>query len=317
MLGPAAITTHLADLGADVIKVEPPAGRLHPRDDLADRRGRLADAPPHQPGQAQRRARPAHREGRRASSSSWSRGADAVVEAMRPGGLDRRGLGYERLREVNPRIVFCTISRLRHDRSVQGHAEPRHRLRHVGRARRRRGRPRTASPYIPEHPSIGIHAGPLFGALGVLAGIIRARATGEGVQHRDRAVRRRRRDGLAAQRDVEGLRAPGVRGHRQQVRRLRAPRARHRRHAGRRALPVLRDGRRPRPVHGVGAEFWENFCAASTGWTCSSGGPARSTPTTRAATRELQAELREIFATQHVGRVDRVRRTSTTRRSRR
>ena len=35
-------------------------------------------------------------------------------------------------------------------------------------------------PYIPEHPSMGIHAGPLFGALGVLAGIIRARETGEG-----------------------------------------------------------------------------------------------------------------------------------------
>ena len=31
MLGPAAITTHLADLGAEVIKVESPAGRLHPR----------------------------------------------------------------------------------------------------------------------------------------------------------------------------------------------------------------------------------------------------------------------------------------------
>ena len=28
MLGPAAITDALADLGADVIKVEPPAGRL-------------------------------------------------------------------------------------------------------------------------------------------------------------------------------------------------------------------------------------------------------------------------------------------------
>ncbi|MEO1913083.1 MAG: CoA transferase, partial [Myxococcales bacterium] len=26
MLGPAAITTHLADLGAEVIKVEPPSG---------------------------------------------------------------------------------------------------------------------------------------------------------------------------------------------------------------------------------------------------------------------------------------------------
>ena len=26
LLGPAAVTTHLADLGADVIKIEPPAG---------------------------------------------------------------------------------------------------------------------------------------------------------------------------------------------------------------------------------------------------------------------------------------------------
>ena len=36
--------------------------------------------------------------------------------------------------------------------------------------------------YIPEHPSVGIHAGPLFGALGILAGITRARATGEPTQ---------------------------------------------------------------------------------------------------------------------------------------
>jgi crotonobetainyl-CoA:carnitine CoA-transferase CaiB-like acyl-CoA transferase len=29
---------------------------------------------------------------------------------MRPGALERRGIGYDRLKEVNPRIVFCTIS---------------------------------------------------------------------------------------------------------------------------------------------------------------------------------------------------------------
>src|SRR5439155_16996758 len=36
--------------------------------------------------------------------------ADVVIEAMRPGALAKRGLSYERLREANPRIVFCTIS---------------------------------------------------------------------------------------------------------------------------------------------------------------------------------------------------------------
>jgi crotonobetainyl-CoA:carnitine CoA-transferase CaiB-like acyl-CoA transferase len=35
-------------------------------------------------------------------------------------------------------------------------------------------------PCIPEHPSTGIHAGPLFGAFGLLAGVLRARETGEG-----------------------------------------------------------------------------------------------------------------------------------------
>ncbi|MCK5670744.1 CoA transferase, partial [Candidatus Bathyarchaeota archaeon] len=34
-------------------------------------------------------------------------GADAVVEAMRPGSLARLGLGFENLVEINPRIVFC------------------------------------------------------------------------------------------------------------------------------------------------------------------------------------------------------------------
>jgi crotonobetainyl-CoA:carnitine CoA-transferase CaiB-like acyl-CoA transferase len=37
-------------------------------------------------------------------------------------------------------------------------------------------------PYIPEHTSIGIHAGPAYGALAIVAAVIRARATGEGCQ---------------------------------------------------------------------------------------------------------------------------------------
>ena len=36
--------------------------------------------------------------------------------------------------------------------------------------------------YMPEHVSIGINAGPVFGALGLLAGVLRARETGEGCQ---------------------------------------------------------------------------------------------------------------------------------------
>ena len=36
--------------------------------------------------------------------------ADALVENFRPGVMDRLGLGYERLKEVRPGLVYCAIS---------------------------------------------------------------------------------------------------------------------------------------------------------------------------------------------------------------
>ena len=36
--------------------------------------------------------------------------ADIVVEQFRPGVMDRLGLGYEALAEINPRIVYCAIT---------------------------------------------------------------------------------------------------------------------------------------------------------------------------------------------------------------
>src|SRR5579859_7556041 len=38
------------------------------------------------------------------------RDAEVVIEGMRPGALSRRGLGYHRLRKVNPAVVFCSLS---------------------------------------------------------------------------------------------------------------------------------------------------------------------------------------------------------------
>jgi crotonobetainyl-CoA:carnitine CoA-transferase CaiB-like acyl-CoA transferase len=36
--------------------------------------------------------------------------ADIVVEGFRPGVTDRLGIGYEKLREINKRIIYCAIT---------------------------------------------------------------------------------------------------------------------------------------------------------------------------------------------------------------
>ena len=37
-------------------------------------------------------------------------GFDIVVEQFRPGVMDRLGVGYEALRAVNPRLIYCAIT---------------------------------------------------------------------------------------------------------------------------------------------------------------------------------------------------------------
>ena len=72
---------------------------------------------------------------------------------------------------------------------------------------------------------MGIHAGPLFGALGILAAVLRARTTGEGsfleVAQSDAAAAM---DWYRSE-TWRAYERPRIRGHRQQGRRLRAKRA--------------------------------------------------------------------------------------------
>ncbi|HEY8527442.1 MAG TPA: CoA transferase, partial [Acidimicrobiales bacterium] len=109
MLGPGAITTHLADLGADVIKVEPPSG-----DYVREMTWPIVEGVSLMHLHISRGKRSITLDLRtdqgREVFLDLVRDADAVVEAMRPGGLERRGLGYDVLRGVNPRLVFMTIS---------------------------------------------------------------------------------------------------------------------------------------------------------------------------------------------------------------
>jgi crotonobetainyl-CoA:carnitine CoA-transferase CaiB-like acyl-CoA transferase len=107
-------TLLLADFGADVIKVEDTGTGDYVR-----------WAPPHYDGAdpsaggalflALNRGKRSVRidlksEAGRAVLLRLAAGADVLVESFRPGVLDRLGVGWERLRALNPRLVYCAIS---------------------------------------------------------------------------------------------------------------------------------------------------------------------------------------------------------------
>jgi crotonobetainyl-CoA:carnitine CoA-transferase CaiB-like acyl-CoA transferase len=178
LLGPAAITTHLADLGAEVIKVESPAG-----DYIREMTWPIVEGVSLMHLHVNRGKKSLCLDLRKPEGVEVFRElakiSDVVVEAMRPGSLARRRLGYDDLKVLNPRIVFCNIS-------GYGMTGPYRDLPAHGIAFDtwagifNPAYDEEGFCYIPEHASIGMHAGPMFGAMGILAGVIRARASGEG-----------------------------------------------------------------------------------------------------------------------------------------
>ncbi|MFJ8781906.1 MULTISPECIES: CaiB/BaiF CoA transferase family protein [unclassified Streptomyces] len=103
-------TMLLADLGADVIKVEHPVTGDDTR----------AWGPPHAQGEAtyylsvNRNKRSLaldlrdERDLRRATE--LVRRADVLFENFRPGTMDKYGLGHDRSRELNPGLVYCSVT---------------------------------------------------------------------------------------------------------------------------------------------------------------------------------------------------------------
>src|SRR5690348_4436192 len=109
VLGGPYCTQILADHGADVIKVEPPAG-----DEVRDW------GPPFHDGDAayfvgiNRNKRSIGldlaSEGGRTVLLKMLESADVLIENFKPGTLDKWGIGNEVLREKFPRLVHCRIS---------------------------------------------------------------------------------------------------------------------------------------------------------------------------------------------------------------
>ena len=109
LLGPGLITTFFSDLGADVIKVEPPQG-----DYIRQMTWPIIDGVSLLHLHTHRGKKSVALNLKTAEGVSIYKElvekADAVVEAMRPGTLEKLGLGYDILKEINPKLVFCTLS---------------------------------------------------------------------------------------------------------------------------------------------------------------------------------------------------------------
>lgn len=110
LAGPYA-TMLLADLGAEVVKVERPGAGDDTR----------AWGPPWSDDHESTYFLGVNRNKRslaldlasadgRATALELGRRADVVVENLKPGGMDRLGLGYQAVRAVNPKVVYASIS---------------------------------------------------------------------------------------------------------------------------------------------------------------------------------------------------------------
>ena len=105
--GPMA-TLVLAEAGADVIKIERPGGdptrHSPPFVDgesvpfaMLNRGKRSIEIDLKKPGAASR-------------ILALAQSADVVIEQFRPGVMDRLGVGYEAMRQANPKCIYCAIS---------------------------------------------------------------------------------------------------------------------------------------------------------------------------------------------------------------
>ena len=184
--GPVA-TMHLADLGAEVIKIEDTgagdyARAMGPGERAAGGSGdslffRLVN----------RNKKSLRLDLKQAAGVEvflrLARNADVIFEGFRPGVVDKLGIGYEAVRAINPRIVYCAITGYGQTgpwADVAGHdinyLATAGLLDQIG----THDGSRSGAPAIPNLQIGDLLGGTLTPLLGVLAAVIGAKTTGQG-----------------------------------------------------------------------------------------------------------------------------------------
>lgn len=171
----------LADMGADVIKVEPPAG------DSARRIGPFLDDLPHHDRSLffwfynlGKRSLTLDLERPRGADilTSLAASADVVIESFQPGTIERLGFGWERLHRANPTLVLCSIAPFGQSGPYRDFEADDTVLAALGGMLYVNGFPQNA----PVRP-LGLqayHSGCYYGAIGILCALIARERDGQG-----------------------------------------------------------------------------------------------------------------------------------------
>ncbi|CAH2399001.1 CaiB/BaiF CoA transferase family protein [Mesorhizobium escarrei] len=171
----------LALLGADVIKVEAPQGG-----DLARQLGGSPELNSTGMGAsflAQNAGKRSvvldlKKEADRERFLDLVASADALVENFRPGVMDRLGLGYARLKEVRPSLVYCAISGFGQTGPMRDNPAYDQIIQGLSGIMSITGTPETA-PLRVGYP-VADTLGGLVGAFAITAALVKQKTTGEG-----------------------------------------------------------------------------------------------------------------------------------------
>jgi len=174
--GPMA-TLHLADMGADVIKIEDTEAGDYARAmsflfRLVNRNKRAIRLDLKRP------------QGREVFLR-LAKVAEVLVEGFRPGVMAKLGLGYDAVTAINPRIVYCSITGYGQDGPYADRAG--HDINYLGYAGVGDQIGTQEAPVVPNFQIADLLGGALTPAMGILAALIDARSCGRG-RHVDVAM---------------------------------------------------------------------------------------------------------------------------------
>jgi formyl-CoA transferase len=176
--GPAC-TQILGFLGADVIKLEEPKGGDVARTNMRDEKGESLFFLVLNANKRSLTLNLKTEKGKALFRQIVAR-SDVLVENFGPGALERLGLGYEALAEINPRLIYATIKGFGTYGPYSGFKSFEPIAQAMGGAMSVTGFPNGPPTYI--WPSIGDSGTGMHMAIGILAALQQRHATGRG-QH--------------------------------------------------------------------------------------------------------------------------------------